>query len=263
MRTKIAILIAIFSAAISLSANLADSLYTMGNEAYRNGKFMVAIEHYQAAIEAGASDWRVYFNLGNAFFREDEIGEAILNWERARHLRPRNENVLENLEFARTTKVDIVRKNEGGPSVTDVYENTFLGFFYDFLEKFSTFEFSNTIIVCSIIGTIFLALWLLVSGRFRKFFFWTSVIFWLLFITIGALFIIKQSNIWETDKAIVVQPGAEIRSASYSNSELLYTYQEGMEVAELEVRNGYSRVKLRNGEEGWMRSEYIQRVLPR
>ncbi len=263
MRPRLIISLLLLPIIASLAVDGAVSHYNRGNQAYREGEYRSAIESYRAAIDAGAVDWRVYYNLGNAYFRVDEIGEAILNWERAKHLQPRNEDINENLDFARSTRVDVVREGEGGPRVSDIYENTFLGFFYDFLGKFSPHEFKIALIVLSLLATIFLALWLLVRGGFRGFSFWASAIFWALFIITGVLFLLKQDNIWETDKAIVIRPGAEIRSASYSNSQLLYTFQEGMEIAELEVRNGYSLIKLRNGEEGWVPGEYIERVLPR
>jgi len=255
-----------FIAIFALSALASDgavSLYNQGNSAYREGDFETAIENYLAAIDTGVADYRVYFNLGNAYFRNNQVGRAILNWERARYLKPRNEDVLENIDFARLTRVDIVLESEGGPKVADVYENTFLGYFYAFLDKFSAVEFRNAIIAFSITATIFLALWLLVRGGFRRFAFWISAAFWTLFTLVLILYGFKQGNIWETDKAIVVQPGTEIRSASYTNSQLLYTFQEGMEVAAIEVRDNYSRIKLRNGEEGWTLSDNIERVLPR
>jgi tetratricopeptide (TPR) repeat protein len=259
--TKIA-LIALFIAP-ALFAQDAASFYNDGNRAYIEGDFQAAVEHYLYAIDAGAADYRLFFNLGNAYFRLDEIGRAILSWERARLLSPRNRDVFENLYFARSTRVDIVREAEGGPKVGDVYENTFLGFVYNFLGKFSADEFITVLIILSIIATLLLAIWILARGGFRRFAFWTSAAIWMLFLIVTSLFAIKQGNVWETGKAIVLRPGAEIRSASSESSQLLYSYQEGMEVAVIETRENYSRVKLRNGEEGWMLSDYIERVIPK
>jgi len=261
MRTVIFNIALIFLAVTAFAQNSAISSYLQGNDAYRSENYAGAIEAYEQAIEAGADDYRVFFNLGNALYRERHIGKAILNWERAKILDPRNEDILENLDFIRSTQVDIVRESENGPNLGNVYENTFIGFVYGFLSKFSAREFVNMLVILSILGSICLTIWISNRSRSRRVFFVMGIVIWALFLAVLIPFAIKLDNAWETDKAIVISSGAEIRSASYENSQLLYTFQEGMEVAVLEIRGDYAKVLLHNGEEGWLRADYIERVI--
>ncbi len=258
-RGNIALFLALL-AGITMARGSALSSYIEGNRAYREDRFAGAVMAYEQAVSVGANDSRVYYNLGNAYFRTGQMGRAILSYERARLLAPRDDDILTNLEFVRVTQVDIVRRTGGDAALGDVYENTFLGLIYSFLEKIAAGEFIAVLGILSILGALGLIFWILVSGRIRRIFFWSAAAFWLLFVIVLIPYIVKRSNIRETRKAIVVEGGAEIRSAPSDKSQLEFTYQEGMEVAVREVRGDYSRVTLRSGGEGWVLNDHIESV---
>lgn len=77
-----------------------------GDEAYENRDYQKAIELYKKSIEDEGSSSAILYNLGNAYFRCDSLGKAILNYERALRLDPTNENALYNLEIANNKIVD-------------------------------------------------------------------------------------------------------------------------------------------------------------
>ncbi len=239
------------------------SRYIDGNKAYRDGNFDAAVKAYEDAIAAGANDYRVFYNLGNAYFRLGMVGKAVLSYERARYLAPRNKDVLNNLNFVKSTSVDVVREDETNGNLGDIYENTALGFIYSFLRKISFSELSFVAAALSIPGTIFLVLWILVRGRARRWFFAATVVFWGLLILILIPYAMKCGHIWETDLAIVTAPSAEIRSAPSKKSQLKYTFREGMEVAICGAREGWTHVMLKNGEDGWVKADLIEPVIPR
>ena len=244
-------------------AGSALSHYLEGNKAYRDGDYGAAVEAYQKAIEAGAADHRVYYNLGNSYYRLGEIGEAVLNYERALRISPRYGDALSNLRFVKTTMVDVVEEKNGARrGVANVYENTPLGAFYDLLKRISQREFILALIISSGMGTILLILWILVRSRSRRWHFGLAVAFWSLFLIILVPFILKKTHEWESNQAVVVARSAEIRSAPTADSKLEYTFGEGMEVAALERRGDYYRVRLRNGEDGWVLADHIERVFP-
>ena len=92
----------------------ASGLYAEGNDLYRRGDFAAARLRYLAAAETGVRDSRLFYNLGNACFKDGRLGEAVVWYERARRLAPRDEDVLANLRFVRRIKRDREEEGEGG-----------------------------------------------------------------------------------------------------------------------------------------------------
>ena len=64
-------------------------------------------------IGRGYESWELYYNLGNAFYKNRQIGPAILNYEKARKLAPNNEDVLFNLELANLRVGELARLQVG------------------------------------------------------------------------------------------------------------------------------------------------------
>ena len=80
----------------------------IADSAYVKGDYKAAIEAYETILtnEGEAAD--VYYNLGNAYYKSENIAKAILNYERALLLNPSDEDVAFNLELARSKTVDKV-----------------------------------------------------------------------------------------------------------------------------------------------------------
>ncbi|NCC52976.1 MAG: tetratricopeptide repeat protein [Spartobacteria bacterium] len=76
------------------------TLFTEAGRAYDKGNMSDAIRHYQQLVDDGYIASELFFNLGNAYFRNAEPGKAIANYLRARQLAPRNADIKANLQFA-------------------------------------------------------------------------------------------------------------------------------------------------------------------
>jgi tetratricopeptide (TPR) repeat protein len=256
MRKVTAILIVLLALS-AFAQNSAVSRYLAGNQAYRSGDFAGAIQAYNEAISSGANDYRVYYNLGNAYYRTNQPGEAILSFERARYLKPRNEDIIFNINFLKA-RVAVVQDSS---SIADVYENTFLGLIYKNLAKVSFSELAWIINIFFGIGVIFFILSLLLRSNARRALFGLTITAWAIALVVLAPYAIKKTHIWETKLAIVIAPNANIYSAPDEGSTLKYAYREGMEVAVKENSAGWSKVALRNGEEGWVQNSLIEKVV--
>jgi len=75
------------------------------NKAYTERNFQQAIKDYEALLHQGRSV-ALYYNLGNAYYRTDNITQAILNYERALRLSPGNSDIRFNLQLARSKTID-------------------------------------------------------------------------------------------------------------------------------------------------------------
>ena len=81
-------------------------LYNEANSLYRNSEFKAARDKYLQVVDSGVQNGQVYYNLGNACFKVDRLGEAILWYERALRLEPRDADIQANLRFANKIKKD-------------------------------------------------------------------------------------------------------------------------------------------------------------
>ena len=101
---------------LCLSANAAaqtmsaQDIMQTANERYSDGAYSEAIELYEQLLDSCAirNDDKafVYYNLGNAFFRINETGKSILNYERCLRLQPNNKDARYNLKFAQSKIID-------------------------------------------------------------------------------------------------------------------------------------------------------------
>ena len=75
-------------------------LFRQGNEAYRQSDYQQAIEAYTAVLDAGYENADLYYNLGNAYYRTEQMGMAVLCYERALRIEPGFAEAKQNLALA-------------------------------------------------------------------------------------------------------------------------------------------------------------------
>ncbi|MDI6792609.1 MAG: tetratricopeptide repeat protein [bacterium] len=78
-----------------------EEIFAKSNELYQEGNYTEAAKGYEEIINRGMKTPVLFYNLGNAYFRDKNLGRAILNYERAARLSPRDDDIRFNLEFAR------------------------------------------------------------------------------------------------------------------------------------------------------------------
>lgn len=78
-----------------------------GDSAYIRNDYASAIQIYENLLKKGEAA-EVYYNLGNSYYKADDIAKAILNYERALLLEPGNADIRANLEIARSKTIDKV-----------------------------------------------------------------------------------------------------------------------------------------------------------
>ena len=96
-----------FSNASKIAAADAQQLFQNANQAYQTGNFPLAVEQYETILRGGKLfSKELYYNVGNAYFRLNQTGRAILNYERAARLSPTDADIQTNLAVARGRVTD-------------------------------------------------------------------------------------------------------------------------------------------------------------
>lgn len=80
--------------------------FETGNRHYEAGDWQAAVTAYEQALQQGYTSGTLHYNLGNAYFRMDRLGPALLHYEKARRLMPTRREVLHNLDIARSRLPD-------------------------------------------------------------------------------------------------------------------------------------------------------------
>ena len=78
-----------------------NSAFAQANQEYSAGHFQAAVDGYQNLVSAGQRSATLFYDLGNAWFRLGNFGEAILNYERALALDPHHPEAAANLLLVR------------------------------------------------------------------------------------------------------------------------------------------------------------------
>lgn len=77
-------------------------IFKQANIAYSNEKFAEAAQLYEQVVSSNRVSAHLYYNLGNAYFKQKKVGPAILNYERALRLSPKDKDTNKNLAMANT-----------------------------------------------------------------------------------------------------------------------------------------------------------------
>jgi hypothetical protein len=106
-------------AALSQNADFASPqlLLQRAHQAYEAGRFGEAVEAYRRAEQQGVRNGALYYDLGNAYFKNRQLGLAIASYRRAEMLEPRDPQVRANLEFARARREDKALQTRDTPFV--------------------------------------------------------------------------------------------------------------------------------------------------
>ncbi len=103
---KRAYLILVMSVLLSELLASSDSLFQSANQRYQEGNYEKALEDYRKISESGLESADLYYNMGNAAYRSNSIGYAILYYEKALKMEPAHDDAGNNLEFAARYQVD-------------------------------------------------------------------------------------------------------------------------------------------------------------
>lgn len=91
---------------VTLGAFAQEATIKEAEVAYTKEDYGKAIELYEGLLKTHGESAEIYYNLGNAYYKENKIAPAILNYERALLLDPGDGDIRFNLQLARQKSVD-------------------------------------------------------------------------------------------------------------------------------------------------------------
>lgn len=223
------------------------------NELYEEERYVEATLIYEELVAQGIRDSALFYNLGNAYFKRQMIGHAVLNYRRAEQYAPRDLDVQANLALARQQTID---KLDSGNEVFIVQLGQWA------ISWLNLDEMALAVLgLWGLLVLLLLARMRMKRGRLRDR--TLSAIFVVLFFLLGGIVslgtrmyveAIRPTGVIVVDEVPVVSgPGPQYTTE--------FTLHNGAEVSLLETRGNWSRLSLPGDElQGWVTSNSIVRV---
>ena len=239
------------SAATDQALQRATKSYQQANAAYEKADFDKAVDLYRRALDEGAADSRLYFNYANSLYRVNQLGMAILYYEKARKLAPDDEDIAYNLRFLNAKIVD---KNPV-PETNALTRS--LAFFH---HSFSINE--GLWLTLGLFCLAFLAgiLALYAGDAMRSALYAAMVLSALGLLALAPSLYIKIKEQETLQFGIVLKTSAEMFSGPGENFQLLTKVHEGTKFEIVETRGDWASVKLMNGKGGFVRLADLGKV---
>ena len=230
-------------AASAATKEKADSLYAAEH-------YQEAAKQYEALLKQGVSS-DLYYNLGNCYYRMDDITRAVLNYERAQLLSPGDRDIRLNLQMARSKTID---------KIVPESEMFFVTWYHSLVNLMSVDGWARMALV-SLVIAIILALAYLFSDRIwlRKVGFFVGLLFLVVF-ALSNLFAYQQKQaLVERSGAIVIRSAATVKSTPANNGTDLFILHEGTKVTITDnTMKEWCEIRVADGKEGWLPTKDLE-----
>ncbi len=233
----------------------ADSLYAAE-------QYHTAIEHYTKAMKDDGTSSELYYNLGNAYYRNGNLGKAVVCYERSLRIDPTNDDALQNLQFVRTKLAD--KPGVSGTFFSNAYDSTATVLTSNTWATISFIIFA--LVACGICLYFFSNKVLL-----RKFGFFGSITLFVCMIICIAMSLRSYNISTATDKAVIIVPSTILstspRTPKDRNEEAMLLHEGTLVTIIDSVTSGSGRQALKwyevdidNRHRAWIKKSDIEMI---
>jgi hypothetical protein len=223
-----------------------EETFFRANQAYREGHFQEAVDGYLSLIRSGKEGGPVYYNLGNAYFKSNQLGRAIWAYERALLFTPRDPDLRFNLSHAKDQIQDAIEDPRGAIEMIFFWLRSF-----SLRELFGGFAGLN------------LLFWSILVVRFFNRSEWLYYLFLVvisLWFIAGLSFGLKYYRISTDDRAVVLQKEVDILAGPDTADTVLFKLHEGTVAHHERSEDGWSLIRVSEKNRGWTTAGAIGRI---
>lgn len=219
---------------------------------YQKGNYQQAIRDYEEILKNGESA-EIYFNLGNAYYRTDNITKAVLNYERARLLSPGDDDINFNLQFARSKTID---------KITPESEMFFVTWYKSLVNFTSVDNWAKTGILCIVMALLLVLLYLFGPQlMLRKIGFFGGLAFFVIFLLSNLFAFQQKQGLDNRTGAIIISPSVNIKKTPAKNSADQFVLHEGTRVDIIDKgMTDWRCIRVGDGREGWIETKAIEEI---
>lgn len=226
------------------------SLFELGNKAYNEGAYQDAVKHYQQILNNGEHSAELYYNLGNTYYKLNEIAPSIYFYEKALLLNPSDSDIKNNLVYAKNMTLDAIAiLPETG--LTKIYKSATS--YFSFEEwAYASVVFMSLFVLC------YLLYYFLRYATHKRIAFVAGLLCLIIaLITIGIAY--SKYKIFSSDQpAIVFDKEVIIKSEPNTTSAETFRLHEGTKVFILDQLGEWKKIKIADGKTGWLIEKSIK-----
>ncbi len=224
-----------------------EAIYKSGNEAYENEDYELAIQKYMELISDDYISADLYYNLGNAYYRTNEIGEAIWAYENATKIDPSHQDVGFNLEFVNNLTVDKISVNKKG--IGSWLNKNIFGFTLNLW-------FYISLLSALIIAYLFYLFFTPTSHLVNNLSLLGITLFGLILIGSTTFSILQKNKITGQSKVVVVEDAAKVLTEPTENATTAFELHEGAQLNIKSKNDDWYEVELNNNT-GWIQKKNV------
>ena len=251
-------LLAIGSAVLTPKVSADAKAMDAANRLYQVGNYHEAGRVYEQIINQGVQDSTVYFNLGNAYYRQGDLGRAIVNYQRAALLNPRDADIQANLDLTREQTgivlgLENVLANVPGP----------LGLLPDLTGNWLTVNETAVLALAFwfLAGLLLLGWRLLEPGKGRSTFRLAAVLFLFILLLTGLSLGTRIYTEQTLPSGVVIAPSVAVSTEPGEMFITEYTLQSGTEVSVAETNGKWARLAVPgDAVESWVPLDAVELV---
>ena len=224
-------------------------LLSSGNQFYSQGNYRAAIEQYERLARLPFSNEIVYYNLGNAYFKNSQMGNAILNFEKASKLAPHDPDVIANLELAKGRIADKIEGKQENFLVRELRKMTsFIPLDVETVLVVLLFIFANLSFTLFLLSRspLFSRLAMVGAG--------VLLFFSCLLGVSNAMRIYQAETLRE---GVVLADKVDVVSGPAADNSILFSIHEGLKVRIENELEGWLHISLENGWNGWIKKDGV------
>ncbi len=228
---------------VELEAETPEGLWDKANTAYINNDYETADATYRALLDKGLVSAKLYYNLANACFKREELGEAILYYHRALRLAPGDEDIRYNLSVAEARTKDTI----------DNLPRFFLAEWIEGVRRWMSATMWTVLSLVSLAVMFAMLLFYLLARRLalRKAGFFGMVAALLLFVLFTSFAAGQRREALGEDRAVVMASSAAVKSSPDRSSTDLFVLHEGTVVKLTNRLGDWCEVTIADGKKGW------------
>ena len=220
------------------------------DSAYVQERYQQAAKNYEALLKQGVSA-ELYYNLGNCYYRMDQITQAVLNYERALLLSPGDKDIRFNLQMARSKTID---------KITPESEMFFVTWYRSLVNVQSVDSWAHTALIALFVAIALALLYLFANPVWlRKVGFFGGFLLLLVFLVCNLFAWQQKRNLTHRSGAIIIKSAVNVKSTPSKNGTDLFILHEGTRVTITDATmKEWKQIRVDDGKEGWLETSEIE-----